>query len=318
MRFIKVKNILMKTVNYVNYGKGKFSQLKLLELKFKGWYLKLTPKYGACILRCSHKNFDILRPAETGWERTHDPMLTSYFPLVPYSNRIANGQFQWENEHINLKPNHVSQQFPLHGIGWLSEWVVLEIKENGCILEYKNSESDWPWPFSVKQEITLKKTSMKISLTLENIGRNKMPAGLGFHPYFPLTKDLQLQFNAKSVYLSDDDNLPTKLTLVPNKWDFSHSKSVFETKVDNCFSGYDGKAHMTVGKKRYNLFVLSTKSLDHCVFYVPKNGNFFCLEPVNHMNNALALNPIQGVTLMPSLGPGEINHVEMLFDTNGI
>jgi len=36
------------------------------------------------------------------------------------------------------------------------------------------------------------------------------------------------------------------------------------------------------------------------------------------MNNALALNPIQGVTLMPSLGPGEINHVEMLFDTNGI
>jgi aldose 1-epimerase len=285
--------------------------MEVLNLQFKDWDLQVSPKYGACILSCSYSGFDVLRTAEANWKYTHDPMLSSYFPLVPYSNRIANGQFKWEGEGFNLKPNHLGQKFPLHGIGWLSEWTVKAITENSCVLEYKNIDGGWSWPFLVRQKIILEDLLLKINLTLENTGDKIMPSGLGFHPYFPLSRDVKLQFNAEYVWLSDKNNLPTELVKIPNQWDFSKLGRVFNTKVDNCFSGYGGKANITEPGWKYQINLSSSPSLGHCVFYAPSKGSYFCLEPVNHMNNALAHYNESGDSEMPLLKPGEINHVEM-------
>ena len=213
--------------------------------------------------------------------------------------------------HFNLKPNHLGQKFPLHGIGWLSEWTVKEITENSCVLEYKNIDGGWSWPFLVRQKIILEDLLLKINLTLENTGDKIMPSGLGFHPYFPLSSDVKLQFNAEYVWLSDKNNLPTELVRIPNQWDFSKLGRVFNTKVDNCFSGYGGKANITEPGWKYQINLSSSPSLGHCVFYAPSKGSYFCLEPVNHMNNALAHYHESGDLEMPSLKPGEINHVEM-------
>jgi aldose 1-epimerase len=285
--------------------------MEVLNLQFKDWDLQVSPKYGACILSCSYSGFDVLRTAKANWKYTHDPMLSSYFPLVPYSNRIANGQFKWENKSFNLNPNHSDQKFPLHGIGWLSEWAVKDIKENSCTFEYKHIEGDWPWPFLVRQKIALEDSSIKISLTLKNMGEKIMPSGLGFHLYFPLTRDVELQFNAEDVWLSDENNLPTELVKIPNQWDFSKPGRVFKTRVDNCFSGYGGKANIIESSWGHQINLSSSPSLGHCVFYAPSKGGYFCLEPVNHMNNALAYYNESGDLEMPSLKPGEINHVEM-------
>jgi aldose 1-epimerase len=158
--------------------------MEVLALQFKDWDLQVSPKYGACILSCSYRGFDILRKAEANWKYTHDPMLSSYFPLVPYSNRIANGQFKWEDKSFNLNPNHSGQKFPLHGIGWLSEWAVKDIKENSCSLEYKHIEGDWPWPFLVRQKILLEDSSIKISLTLKNMGKKNNAIWAGVSSIF--------------------------------------------------------------------------------------------------------------------------------------
>ena len=38
--------------------------MEVLALQFKDWDLQVSPKYGACILGCSYRGFDILRKAE--------------------------------------------------------------------------------------------------------------------------------------------------------------------------------------------------------------------------------------------------------------
>ena len=97
------------------------------------------------------------------------------------------------------------------GLGGYLNGQSKDIKENSCSLEYKHIEGDWPWPFLVRQKIVLEESSIKISLTLKNMGEKIMPSGLGFHPYFPLSRDVKLQFNAEDVWLSDENNLPTEL-----------------------------------------------------------------------------------------------------------
>ena len=40
--------------------------MEVLALQFKDWDLQVSPKYGACILGCSYRGFDILRKAKPG------------------------------------------------------------------------------------------------------------------------------------------------------------------------------------------------------------------------------------------------------------
>ena len=46
------------------------------------------------------------------------------FPLVPYSNRIANGHLVFAGEEITLAPNWPGLRHPMHGEGWARAWDV--------------------------------------------------------------------------------------------------------------------------------------------------------------------------------------------------
>ena len=49
---------------------------------------------------------------------TDDPLQFASFPLVPFSNRIADGRFEWDGEQIEIDPNFAPEPHAIHGVGW--------------------------------------------------------------------------------------------------------------------------------------------------------------------------------------------------------
>lgn len=94
--------------------------MDFITLKTDDWDVLVSPQYGACILRCQYRSSDILKPGDASWKRLRDPVLTSYFPLVSFSNRIKDGIFTWDEEAVSLSPTHRNEKHPLHGFGWLA------------------------------------------------------------------------------------------------------------------------------------------------------------------------------------------------------
>lgn len=189
--------------------------------------------------------------------------------------------------------------------GWLAAWDVIEASRARCIMSYQHKPGQWPWAFRAVQCIDLTGNRLRLTLRLKNMSNRQMPAGLGFHPYFPNRLQSSLRFFSRSVWMNDYDALPEKISQLPEDWNFHNGQAFRGLSVDNCFVGFDGKAFISTNKEDPDLLIDADKGLTHAVLYVPANEDFFCFEPVNHMSNALGGQHKPGTSPMPALHAGE-------------
>lgn len=47
-----------------------------------------------------------------------DPDLLACYPLVPWSNRIGHGRFEFGGRTWQVAPNYPKEPYPSHGEGW--------------------------------------------------------------------------------------------------------------------------------------------------------------------------------------------------------
>jgi aldose 1-epimerase len=87
------------------------------------------------------------------------------------------------------------------------------------------------------------------------------------------------------VWRNGPDMLPTERVKVPPEWDHSAGRPVGDLALDNCFEDWDGTAVLTWPDRR--ITIVATDSIRHLVVYTPPGQNFFCVEPVSHMNDAI-------------------------------
>src|SRR4029077_2582987 len=79
------------------------------------------------------------------------------------------------------------ERHAIHGHGWQARWQVIEAGPTEARLEYRHAAEDGPWPYRATQRFTLGPTSLTVTITLTSETDAPMPAGLGWHPYFPRT-----------------------------------------------------------------------------------------------------------------------------------
>ncbi|PHR92904.1 MAG: hypothetical protein COA69_06150 [Robiginitomaculum sp.] len=284
-----------------------------LRLEHAGWVLELSPETGGVITRCTYKGVDVLRPATEKWHRSFDPMQSSCFALFPYSNRIANGTFSFEGETHHIDANFPGIKHPLHGTAWLGFWEVHQPSKSVCELTYTQFKDvgAWPYPFEARQRFQIKNGALHVQLSIQNTGDTPMPAGMGWHPYFPLARDVardksnaHLKFNAKGVWLSDHESLPQTWVGLPSKWDFSNGLPVEGTQLDHCFGGWDGKVRMSWPDSAFALEMRADPAMTHVVVYT-EEADSFCFEPASHMNDAINRMDTNIETGFRVLAPGE-------------
>jgi aldose 1-epimerase len=230
------------------------------------------------------------------------------YPLVPFSNRIANGRLVFEGEQITLAPNWPGVRHPMHGDGWAHAWQVEMADSRSVEIAYLHeragNEGGWPFRYRARQSYRLDEDRLTVRLALENLEERPVPAGIGLHPFFVRDVDTELACRTMAVWTADAEVLPIERVAVPPQWDFAASRKVDGIALDNCFDGWDGHATITWPKRRLRLALEASQPFRHLVIYVPPGRDFFCVEPVSHANGLVGLSP---------LGPGATLAGEIVF-----
>lgn len=248
-----------------------------------------------------------MRPAPAG--SGFPPTDTACFPLVPYSNRIRNGRFEFEGRVFQLPLNFPPEHHSIHGSGWQSRWRVEAQGASNATLAFENldgGENEWPSAYRAEQRFELSKEDLLIEISVSNEGFERMPAGLGLHPYFPRTPQCRVTASVGQMWESDDEVMPTRMIAPPAGLNPGDGIQVDRTHLDNCYTGFDGKAVIEWPEWRAKMTVQSGASLGFLVVFTPPNESFFCVEPVSAMTDAINLAAEgRGDSGLRILAPGE-------------
>jgi aldose 1-epimerase len=254
----------------------------------------LCPEVGAAIARYTWRGHDILRRAPDAAISDGLVRQMGVYPMVPYSNRIGQAKLTVGDQTFLLRPNFSQEPHAVHGFGWQRSWQIANHREDLIELSLKHApDIDWPFACEATQVAKLTPDSLTLTLSVKNTDARPMPAGLGFHPYFPLDASTRLQSAWNGVWKMGADSLPTELCPVPTEANFSESRSLGGWKVDNCFTGWNRRAILDYATHRVQ--ITASDACRNIVVYAPNDGrNFIALEPVTNINNAFALQA-QGV-----------------------
>lgn len=266
----------------------------MLRLAAHGWELDLLPTLGGSIGALRHHDQDILRPAPAN---PTDALQTACFPLVPYVNRIANGRFRFGGRSWRLPLNFGDHPHSLHGVGWQRPWQVTEQGEDRATLALDHPGGDgWPWPFHAEQQFRLSGDGLAARLRLRNMADEPMPAGLGFHPYFPRHADSRLTARVSAAWTADITQLPLDRVAPDHFGNWAEGDSLSRPAlVDNAHDGWAGDARIEGDGLSIRL---SATGADGLHLYIPPGADFFCAEPVTHLPDAINRGG------MDSLAPG--------------
>lgn len=248
---------------------------------------------GGALAAFTYAGVDVLRATPPG---TRDVRLHACYPLVPYSNRIADACLHFDGNAYHLARNFGDHPHAIHGLGWQRSWMI-GARDNGSALLALNHDVEgeaaraWPWPLGATQAFSLREVgdegaALAIKLTIANPGPSAFPFGLGWHPFFVRNASTKLYFRARGVWQTDATRLPTAHTAVPPEWRFDPSRTPAGTTIDNVFTGWDGGAALVDGDRRIAVNLRADRAMSFLVLYAPKGGDFLALEPVTQMTDA--------------------------------
>jgi aldose 1-epimerase len=260
----------------------------------------IAPEYGAGLLGWLHGDTAILRRALPK-AVMGDFHSMSGFPLVPYANRIAAGRFTWGGRAYAVTRN--SGDNSIHGIGRERAWQVMGAQRNSVSLALTHSgDAAWPFAFEAALSYALNGPCLTVEMSVTNRHASAAPAGLGLHPYFPKQFDAALRFSATGAWQNGPDSLPTHHGPVPPDWSYASPVPVAQSRLDNCFTGWDRLAETIAGPA--SLRIEASEAFGNLQVFTPSWADFFCVEPVTHSPDAINrpnLPPGQGMAV---LAPG--------------
>ncbi len=270
--------------------------MDLLRLRAGRLAVDLAPHAGGAVARFAIEGadgpVDLLRPTDIETLTNGRGNASSCYPLVPYSNRIADGRLIVEGRDIYLRPNWPGQRHPMHGDGWSRPWLVERANETDADLLYVHDRQGWPFPYRARQSFRLTEDALSIGISVQSGDPSPVPAGIGLHPFFVRDEDTTLSCRLARVWLADAEVLPTTRVDIPPRMDFSTPRKVSSVTLDNCFDGWDGRAVITWPSRRLRLELEASPVFSHTVIYIPEGRPYFCVEPVSHANNGFALHAL--------------------------
>lgn len=262
-------------------------------IKSHGYEIYFNPLFGGRIDAIKFNGLPILR--ETLQYTSSDPLQSACFPLVPFSNRIRAGVFIFNGKEYQLTPNWDGDQPVIHGEAWQKPWNVLEHSENHVIMQFEG-QGWWPWEYRAVQSISISNQGIDIKLEIENLSDSEMPAGLGFHPYFPKYKDTKLQFNSDAIWPPMTDK-PLKTNNIPHLY-FNQNRQVADYPLDHCFENLRGDIIIEQPSLGLNIAMQcisgdsESSESRHVIVYNPTD-DYFCVEPVSHITGAIGKGEIE-------------------------
>lgn len=197
------------------------------------------------------------------------------YPLVPWSNRIAGGRFEFEGVSHQM-PVNFDDGTAIHGLAANVAWDVVEHGEDHAALAVDIVRP--PFVLAVRQEFQLTPDRLVQTLRATNLADQRVPLGLGIHPWFP-AGPIAVPATAQWPLV---DALPAG-PIEP----FPPEPGVPELGVagalDHCLTGLTAERAIVPG-----LTLEWSPEVTHLVVYTAVPG-WLCVEPVTNANDGFNL-----------------------------
>ena len=270
-----------------------------IELSAGSARVVIAPAIGGSIAAFQCDGEAILRPTPETALAEGAVRSFACFPLIPFSNRIADATLHWTGREYGLTRYIDAEPHAIHGNGWQRTWSVTRREPSRLAIELEHDASgararEWPFPYRARQRFVLVADALAVTLELrldiENTGGDAFPFGLGWHPYFGRDGETELGFAAREVWHTDRSRLPTRVSAVSPQWNFDPPRAIGAITLDNCFAGWRPPATVRWPARRLTAKIAADRACDYLVVFVPSDKSegrsFFALEPVTQMTDA--------------------------------
>ncbi len=280
----------------------------MIELRAGNYELSIEPNRGGSVARFDWNGLPLFRQSFGS-----SMLQTACFPLVPFSNRIADGVIANIPDIPRLAPNmpDVDAYNPIHGFGWVSAWTASKAHDANVILNHSQDAGPWPWRYSAQQRFSLSQDGLEIEILVQNDDHKPMPAGIGFHPYFPREAATVLHGMHTGECQNDARGIPFEVTSHAAPIDWWAGAPVETRNVDTGYSGRCGPLIIDWPNRDLRLSIEPDARLSETVIYIPAGEDYFCVEPVSHLTNAINRPELGGP--MALLQPGEMLKASVTF-----
>lgn len=266
----------------------------MLELTKGRQRLTVLPETGGAVGQWQVDGHDVFLPVTTPELTAQHGQAVGAYPMVPYVNRIAGGDFSFAGHEYHLTPNMEGCPHPIHGNAWEHSWEVLHKSDTHAILAFDHIPSvveggnDPQWPFSYRAVLSyaLKDERLDVTMVIENRDTVEQPVGLGFHPFFSVGEDAELSFEARQVWNTDAQGLPTEAQPCEGVWSFHAPTPIYNRALDNGFTGFGGIAEIRQRGSVPSVQIEADPIFSHLTVFTAEKGAFVAVEPVTSMTDA--------------------------------
>jgi aldose 1-epimerase len=227
--------------------------------------------------------------------------------LFPFTGRIENGKYTFNNTVYQLEINNPETKSAIHGLVYNKVFKILNHKttEDSLTVSLKHDQTErevgFPFKYSIIITYTFFKNGIELTAHIENKDDDPFPYSLGWHPYF-FSENLQeskLSINSSKKIIFNKNMSPLRFAANNYNSEFQ----IEDKKLDDCFSLLKN----AIGFKtpNYNVNLRSSASENYIQVYTPSTEkDCIAIEPLtappNCLNNnigLLILNPDETYTV---------------------
>ena len=255
--------------------------------------------------------------------------------LFPYPNRIREGKFVFQ-EHSYHLPNDLvaydSNGNAIHGFCFDRPWRVIDSTRTSVTGEFHlGSDAPdrfplWPTDFVIQMTYSIQRSSLKMSIQIQNRGEQDMPWGFGIHPYFKLpfspnssAANCLIEVPAEQEWKLMDC-LPTgELQPVSDDYDLREGVRFADLQLDHVFSGLP--SHLDIAEccivdeqAGVQLSLRASEAFREIVVFTPPGRDAICIEPYTCTTDAINLDAKGMDAGLSLLAPGEQAHLKLIME----
>lgn len=251
-----------------------------------------------------------LRNQPRAGQSSDAPLPAANFHMLPYSNRIRDGRFEFQGQTVQLAEGH---KHAIHGALRKLPWKIAASDATSltCTLHSgDHPDLNWPWAIDATINQSVDGSHLSSTLTLTNRGETDMPAGFGWHPYFVQVvngAEPTLTLPVQGVFPDEagdclPDGPPVEL---PDSLDFRQARRLdANQRIDCCLSGLQGDCVIDWREGGIQLLMSASENCRFLILYNPDMPHF-AVEPVTNANDAFNL-ASQGIDAgLAVLKPGQ-------------
>jgi len=268
---------------------GNYLELSNSEINFRA---KIFLDQGGSLQELTLNNIPVIKEFEpVSAEKKYASSI-----LFPFTGRVENGKYTFNNTMYQLEINNPETKSALHGLVYNKNFKILNYttseQSQTISLKYNQSEREigFPFKYSIILTYTFFKNSIELNALIKNEDDNPFPYSLGWHPYF-----FSENLHESTLLISSTKKIVFNKNMSPLKLTTNNYNSEFQIKdekLDDCFSL--SKYDVDFKTPNHNINISSSANENYIQVYTPPTEkNCIAIElltaPPNSLNNNIRL-----------------------------